>query len=153
MISPCSAWNARTACSLRELEDRQLLGMVAQCRRPVEHTRALALGLLQQMRGVEVFRVERRILAHQHRARVGQRELALGDDVEPRVLVVGQRERARAARHHARAAAPHQIGRLAGPQLVPAPRRLAHHREGGVLVGLERLQRVGHEEKAHGARC
>ena len=43
-------------------------GMVAQCPGLVEHACAFALGLLQQVGGVEVLAVKRRVLAHQHRA-------------------------------------------------------------------------------------
>jgi len=57
------------ADELRKLQDGQLFGVVAQGARLVEDPRAFALGLLQQVGGVEVLAVERRVLAHQHRRR------------------------------------------------------------------------------------
>ena len=133
---------------LREFEDRELFGVVAECRRPVEHARAFALGLLQQVSGVEVFAVERRILAHQHRVDVGERQGRCGLLNEPVVRVSGQRELAQ-RRFDAPAALPHQVFRLAGEQRVPARSGLAHHREGRVLVGLEDLERIGDEQQFH----
>ena len=52
---------------LRKLQDGEFFRVVAQRPWAVEHRSAFALGLLQQMGGVEIFAVEGRILAHQHR--------------------------------------------------------------------------------------
>jgi hypothetical protein len=60
-----AARDQRGAHVLRELHDRELFRVVAQRARLVEHPGALALGLLQQVRGVEVFAVKRRVLAHE----------------------------------------------------------------------------------------
>jgi hypothetical protein len=69
---------------LRELQDRQLLGVVAQRRGLVEHTRAFTLGLAQQVGGVEVLGVERRVLAHHDGAGVLQRQRGVfGLHLEP----------------------------------------------------------------------
>src|SRR5690606_17887449 len=46
---------------------------------------------------------------------------------------------------------PVHVLRQAGGHAVAAPLRLAHHREGGVLVDLEVLERIGDEEEVHGA--
>src|SRR5690349_10717993 len=51
---------------------------------------------------------------------------------------------------HQLARAPGQVARLAGGDAVAAPLRLAHHREGGVLVDPEDLERVGNEKDIHG---
>jgi len=60
----------------------------------------------------------------------------------------GQRDLAHLGMHHV-ARAPGQVARLAGRDAMAAPLRLAHHREGGVLVDLEDLERVGNEKKVH----
>jgi hypothetical protein len=65
---------------------------------------------------------------------------------EPVVGVAGERDVA-----HLAVTGPPRCQRrscgLAGHQRVAAAGGLAHHREGGVLVGLEGLQRVGDEEQ------
>ena len=139
---------------LRELQDRQLLRVVAQRARTIEHARALALGLLQQVGGVEVLAVEGRILAHQHRVDLVQRlgaafagQLGRAPPVRRaglQQLDVAHRRRDRAT--GAPVAAPAELARLAGHQRVAAARRLAHHGVGGVLGDLEPLQRVGDEQ-------
>jgi hypothetical protein len=99
MTSRCSAWKARIGRGaarhergrdeLRELEDGELLGVVAQRRGAVEHACTLALGLPEQVRGVEVFAVEGRVLAHDHRAGIAQGAGGvLGRDLEPGLPVV-----------------------------------------------------------------
>ena len=64
------------------------------------------------------------------------------------VLGTGERDVAQFRVHHV-ARAPGEVARLAGGDAVAAPLRLAHHREGGVLVDLEDLERVGDEEDVH----
>jgi len=144
------ARDERGAHVLRELHDRQLFGMVAQRRGLVEHARAFTLRLLEQVRGVEVFAVEGRVLAHDHRVEVGQGAHAAMVLDEPLVFRAGERDLAH-QRVHGAARAPADVARLAGDDAVAAPLRLAHHREGGVLVGLEDFQRVGNEEDVHGS--
>ena len=51
---------------------------------------------------------------------------------------------------HRAAALPVQLRRRAGPDLVAARVRLAHHRVAAVLVGLESFQRVDDEQQLHG---
>jgi hypothetical protein len=103
-----AARDQRGADELRELHDRQLLGVVAQRARLVDDARAFALGLLQQVRGVEIFAVEGRVLAHQHGVEVGQRGLAAGGFGEPGGRVTGQRDVAH-LRHHPLPALPAQM--------------------------------------------
>ena len=65
---------------------------------------------------------------------------------EPGVRVFGERDLAHGGAHRF-AAPPVQVLRLAGQQRVAAPRGLAHHGVGAVLVDLEGLERVGDEEQ------
>jgi hypothetical protein len=130
---------------LRELHQRELLGVVAQRARAVEDARAFALGLLQQVRGVEELAVERRVLAHQHGVEAVQRLARFVRDLEPRIGFARQRDVAHLCRDGL-AALPMQVLGLAGRQRVTAPLQLAHHREGGVLVDLEGFERVGDNE-------
>jgi hypothetical protein len=69
--------------------------------------------------------------------------------LEPVVRVAGERDLAHRGGHRL-ATAPAQALRLAGQQAVAAAGRLAHHREGRILVGLEAFQRVGDEQQFHG---
>ncbi len=120
---------------LAELRDRQLLGVVADRLRLVEHARALPLGDLQQPGAGDVFHVERRVLAHQHGVEAGQRQQARVAGAVPVVLVAGQgKGRGDRLDHIARQ---RQLRLLAGIDGIAARRRLAHHREGGILVNLE----------------
>ena len=71
-------------------------GWSRSARRAVEHARAFALGLLEQVRRVEVLAVERRVLAHHDRVRIGERDRRRrrGRLTNQCVLVAGQRDRA-----------------------------------------------------------
>ncbi len=156
MMSWCSAWNARIAAAERVTSvgamncgNSRIASFSGWSRSKaalVEDLRAFALGLLQQVRGVEELGIERRILAHQHRVDVGQGQvLRRGDRVPHGELRAGlagdgRRRVSRCARMrgHAPAADPQPRSRhLADPELMAAPLRFAHHREGGVLVGVE----------------
>ena len=83
MMSPCSAWKALQLASASRVTSvgamncgnsriASFSGWSRSAARPVEDARAFALGLLEQVGGVEVLAVERRVLAHQHRVEVGQ---------------------------------------------------------------------------------
>ena len=50
-----------------EFHQRQLLGMLAQCPRPVENTHPVGLGSFEQPGGRQVLEIEGRILAHEDR--------------------------------------------------------------------------------------
>ena len=131
---------------LGPFQDGQFFRMVAQRAGLVEHPGALALGLLQQVGGVEKFAVERRVLAHHHRVEVLERlpaliGLVLGG-AEPVHRITGERDVAHNC-GHGLAALPHDVLGFAGADLVAAGLRLAHHGKGGVLVDLEGFQRVG----------
>jgi hypothetical protein len=130
MMSWCSAWKAPhvgrvarhqgRADVLRELQDRELFRVFAQRLRAVEDLRAFAPGLTQQMGGVEVLAVEGRVLAHQHRADVLQRQGPLTALLEPvGVGAARQRDVAHLRGHAARRAASAGPG-LAGEQRVAA---------------------------------
>jgi hypothetical protein len=139
---------------LREFEDGELLGVVAQRARPVEDTCAFVLGALQQMGGVEELAVEGRVLAHEHGVEVAQGRDALlwrqRAFVEPVLFVAGQPDAPHRGRH-AGGRQPAQVPGLTGCQGVAAALRLAHHGVGAVLVGLEGFQRIGDEKQVHGA--
>jgi hypothetical protein len=67
--------------------------MVADRRAAVEHAGALRLGIFEQVRGIDVFHVERRILAHDHRAEFRQRQIPGGRLAPPVVAVqIGVRD-------------------------------------------------------------
>ena len=83
--------------------------------------------------------------------RVGEGQVTCLLHCKPIVLVAAEDDPARALRDDAAAALPHQLSLLASPQRVTTPRGLAHHRERGVLVRLERFERVGDEEQVHDA--
>ena len=143
------ARHQRRPDELRKLEDRELLRVVAQRARLVEDTRAFALGLLEQVRRVEVLAVERRVLAHHDGAEIGQRHRRRLAGREPVARVAGQRDLAHVG-GDAAAALPGQVLRLADEQRVAARGGLAHHREGRVLGDLEVFQRIGDEQQFHG---
>ena len=150
-----AARHQRGAAELRELHDGQLFRVVAQGPRLVKYLGPFALGLLQQVGGVEKLRIKRRVFAHDDGAKVLERARAarkqrLGD-AEPGGLVTCKADIPHLRRHH-RTGLPLQILRLAGRNRVAAPLRLAHHHKGGVLVDFERFQGVGNEEDVHGAR-
>ncbi len=133
---------------LRKFHDGQFLGVVAQGARRVEDPRPFALGLAQQVGGVEVLAVKRRVLAHDHRVGVGQRPGARVHHLEPVVGAAGQADLAR-VRGDGRAALPAHPMHLAGQHAVAASLRLAHHGKGGVLVGFEGLKRIGNKHQLH----
>jgi hypothetical protein len=47
------------------------------------------------------------------------------------------------------ASGPHQVAGFAGINFIPAGSGLAHHCEGGILVGFELLEGVSNEKKFH----
>ena len=153
---------ARRADELRELENGELFRMIAQRRRLIEDARQPSRSALplEQVRRVEVLAVERRVLAHQDGIEIGEGDARPAQRAgqlpaasrNQTGLAAGERDRAH-VRGDLRAALPHQGPRPpAGEERVAAPRGFAHHREGGVLLDVEALQRVGDEEKSHGER-
>ena len=144
------AGDQRRRNPLGEFQNRQFLRVVAQGARAVENARAFSLGLLQQVGGVEVFAVKGRILAHHDGIELVQSLHFGGFGGEPVLRFAGQAD-APGLRLHDPAALPHQLARLAGAQAVAPALGFAHHGKGGVLVGLEGLQRVGNEKQVHRA--
>jgi hypothetical protein len=158
MMSRCSAWKARMSASRRVTSVGGVYCGNSRRSRLVEHARAFALGLAQQVGGVEVLAVEGRVLAHHHGVSLAQFEGGMdAHGAEPALLTalaldldgIRQRDLTRMGGDPA-PSHPAQIARLAGQQAMAATLRLAHHGEGGVLVGLEGLQRVGNEKNLHG---
>jgi hypothetical protein len=75
-------------------------GVVADRPRVVEDARAGLHGALQQPGGGDVFEVEGRVLAHQHRVEGGEGRVCSGPGI-PGVVEVGQGQRVAARRHGA----------------------------------------------------
>jgi len=121
--------------------------------RPVEDPRALRLGAFQQPGGGDIFEIEGRILAHQHRIEGGERLMLAFLLGTPRAVIgvsglVGVELQARRRGAH-RAIAPGQRLAHDGMHLVATPLRLAHHGDAGVLVGFQRFQRIEYERQSH----
>ena len=68
--------------------------MLAQGLRFVEHVGAFALGLGQQVRGVQVFGVKGRVFAHQHGVKTSQGAIGHFLLVKPIVRITRQRDAA-----------------------------------------------------------
>ena len=132
---------------LRELQDSQLLVVVAHRGGVVEDARALALGLGQEPQARQILQVEGRVLAHEHRVVLGER--ALGEVAPGLVPVLVAVLHPHALRAGAHLLAPVEIALLGPVELVPARLRGAHHRHARVLVGPERFERVEDEEELH----
>ena len=128
--------------------------MVAQRARAVEDARAFALGLA---RAGGWRRSTRCRTAGPCASRTASTSASATRRSSPaaREPVVRRRRRCSAICAHARrrpgrrAASTRSCGSQAS-SAWPRARGLAHHREGGVLVGLEGLERVGDEEQFHG---
>src|SRR5437867_12459194 len=86
---PC---HQRRRGELRVCRDRQLLAVVADRARVVEHLRAVLLRDFQKPGARDVLGVERRVLAHEHHVEFSERRLRLRRDPIPRVLVAGESE-------------------------------------------------------------
>ncbi|KAG1246326.1 hypothetical protein G6F65_020745 [Rhizopus arrhizus] len=81
------AGHQRGRGELADLGDGQLFGMVTDGRAAVEHAGALRLGIFEQVRGIHVFHVERRVFAHDDCPEVRQRQI-LGGGFRPPVMAV-----------------------------------------------------------------
>jgi hypothetical protein len=93
-----AAADQRGRGALRKLRREQLLVAVTQALRLVDYQHPGALGLLEQVRGVNEFHVERWILAHQDHVQIIQAAVDFGFQLEPvgRVCEHFQRLHARA---------------------------------------------------------
>jgi len=140
----CRAGDQRGWRVTGELHQCQFRRVVTQRGGLVEHPGPLALGLLQQVGGVEVLAVERRILAHDDGVKVLERFAPLVGHVVPVIGQAGEMDLPH-QRGHWLPPLPLQVLGLAGGHGVTAPLQLAHHGKGGVLVDLETGQRIGHK--------
>src|SRR6266852_6200456 len=141
------ARHQRRRGELRVFRDRQLLAVVADRARVVEHHRAILLRELQKPGARDVLGVERRVLAHEHHVEFSERSLLWRCDPIPRVLVAGESEAGSFADHPT--SLPHETFLQHEIQLVAALGGLDHHGIGRVLVNLERGQRIGDEGELH----
>ncbi len=142
------AGDQRRHREIGELRDRELLVMVAQRPRVVEHHGAVALGGREQVGGVKVLGVERRVLPHQHRVEAGQRPRSRVEFGVPGRAFAFRRQQPQALRPRGHPVlAPLQFGRRAGPDVVPAGGRRPHHRHRRILVGLQQRQRIDDEQQ------
>src|SRR6266571_6379989 len=132
---------------LRVFRDGELLAVVADRTGVVEYFCALLLRKLQEPGAGDVLRVERRVLAHEHRPEFCKRRFPGGICAIPRVLLAGERQAAALAEDAP--AFPHQAFLQHEKQFVTALRGLDHHRVGRILVNLERGQRIGDEGDSH----
>ena len=140
---------------LGKLHQGQFFRMVTQGLRAVEYACAFAFGLLQHMRGVQVFGIKRRVFAHQHRIKVFQGGSGRVFNAKPRILrrqtcLSRYQFNSIGLRRYAAFSLPMQIVQLASGH-APAPcLRLLHHGVGGVFVDFEVTQRVGDKQQFHG---
>src|SRR5882762_6165872 len=141
---PC---HQRRRGELRVFRDRQLLAVVADRARFVEHLRAILLRELQKPGARDVLGVERRVLAHEHHVELRERRLFRRRRLVPGVFFSGQSQPRYLADDPA--VLPRQPFLQHEMQLVAALRGLDHHRVGRVLVDLERGQGVGDEGDSH----
>ena len=136
--------------ALREPGGIQLLVGVAQALRFVHDQYAARLGVLQQVGGVDVSHVERRVLAHQDRIQPGERFVAFVQEFKPRGRVAEQFQAARARVRFA--IAQKQVGHFHVTDRPATRLRLKQQGIGGVFLDLDGPDRVhDHAENAlHG---
>src|SRR5712691_2060385 len=141
---PC---HQRRRGEMRVFRDRQLLAVVADRARFVEHLRAILLRELQKPGARDVLAVERRVLAHEHHVEFIERRLLWRRDPIPGVLVAGESDAGSFADNPT--ALPHETFLQHEIQIVAALRGLDHHGVSRVLVNLERGQGIGDEGDSH----
>src|SRR5262249_34604789 len=88
-----------------------------------------------------------RILAHEHRVERGELRLDRILRAIPLVIIGADFEAAHGGGD--RTIAQEHLARLERVHLVPAARGLAHHRDGGILVRLQVVERVDDEGEPH----
>ena len=138
----------RGADELSKLENRQFFGVIANGPRLVENLRALPLGLLEQVGGIEVLAVKWRVLAHHHAIKVFERLRPLIGRLLRRGIPIERVASEGDVAHKGRDRAttlPHQVAHLAHADGVATALGLAHHGKSGVLVDLEGRQRVSYK--------
>ena len=136
---------------LREIQHGQFFVEVAHGLPAVEHVCAVACSQGEELGGVEILHVKRRVGAHDYRVKFGQGRPNGACGAEPGMVVIvfcAEKIEGRGLRVHF-PALHRQFARERVEQRVAAPRRLAHHRIGGVFIGFETGHRVGDKEDVH----
>ena len=135
----CAGGHDGRGNELGEVQDGEFFVEVAHSLPAVEDFRVLAFGQGEQLGGVEVLHVERRIGTHNDRAEFGQGRLNGAARLKPCVVVVVFRTEKfkRCGRRIYNSVLHRQFRRQGVEQAVAAPCGFAHHGVGGVFVGFE----------------
>ena len=103
------------------------------------------------MRGVEEGHVERRVLAHPDHVELVQESGSAGPDLVPGAARAGvDRPGGDGFRLRSAVRPELQVVDRAHREVMAAAARLAQERDGGVLLGIQTLDRIDDEEMAHG---
>src|SRR5690606_28155506 len=132
---------------LGKLGDGQLFGVVAYGRTRVEYLGALLLSELEQVGGVKVLHVERRVFAHQHGVEAVHRHVGGGAVAPPAGLVkvgaVDELDGLALDLDHTRVDI--QVALQRNAERVASCDQRTHHCHGRVFIGLQGRQRVDNE--------
>ena len=143
--------NQRGRGELGKVENGEFFVEIAHCLPAVEHFGAVAFGQRQKLGGVKVLHVERRVGAHNHGAKGGQRGFDGGGSLKPVVVVIvagADKFKLGRLRHHLPVF--HRQRTAQGvEQAVAAAGGFAHHGVGGVFIGFETGHRVGDKQDVH----
>ncbi|MNJ54944.1 hypothetical protein D3C77_504090 [compost metagenome] len=145
------ARHQRRGGELADLGDCQLFGMVANGGAGIEHARALRLCIFQQVRGIHVFHVKGRVFAHDHGAKIRQRQILRGGLRPPAVVVqIGVRHQ-RDGRGDSldRAGLNVEVALHGHAKRMAARHEGTHHGNRTVLVRLEKRQGINNEQYMH----
>ncbi len=146
-----AAGHQRGRGELADFGNSQLFRMIPDRGAAVEDAGALGFGVFEQMRGIHVFHVERRILAHDHRTEFRQRQI-LGSGLAPPVVAVqiGVRDQFDGrGRGLDRAFLDIEIALHGHAERMAARHEGAHHGDRAVLVRLEQRQGIQNEQNVH----
>ncbi|CVB21158.1 Uncharacterised protein [Serratia marcescens] len=138
-----AATDQRVRRQFREPGGEELLVAVAQALRLVDHQRAFDFGALQNVGRVDVFGIERRILAHQDHVQIVQRQILLAAEAEPVLLVFLHAQQAGAGAPVTGVQI--EIVHLHVVQFVTAALRFEQHGEAGVFLDVDGIDRVHHD--------
>ena len=142
----------RRRSKLAEVQNRQFFIEVAHRLSAVKDFRALLFRQRQELGGVEVLHIERRVGTHNDGIEVFQGRLNFVCRFKPLMIIVVFR----AKKLKRRSLSSHQSllhGQLAaqGMEKLPAAFcHLTHHRVGGVFIGFETCHRIGNKQDFHG---
>jgi hypothetical protein len=128
----------------------RVINVVAQALRSIHDERALELGALQDVSGVDVLHVERRVLAHQDRVQLGEARHARLAELEPVLEVVADAQGTQAPEGDA--VAQPQIALLGVPERPAALLCGEQHRERRVLGRLDRRNGIHDNDDLNGHR-